>query len=588
MASKAEAATKKKTTTTKFNADGLRRSWIARALLVAFVMTAPLLVLVFAGSVGSPAVWVKTAVAGFGQGSGDDGCFQRRPARSHDRLLGGLLADGFDEGSCHSRYESATYRRNAGRRPSPYLVAKLRRQEALQRRCGPGTAAYSDALEQLRSGEKKPQGGGGGSPECKYLVSISYSGLGNRILAAASAFLYAMLTGRVLLVDPSNGMADLFCEPFPGTTWLLPPASFPLSGYTDFNVSTAESWGNMVKNNKVVFVRDDTTGGGGGDDVSAAAAAETPAFAYVHLDHDYTGDDKSFFCDEEQRLLGRVPWLVMRTDSYVVPGLFLPAVAFAEELGRLFPERDAVFHHLGRYLFHPANRVWGLVTRYFDAYLAPAERRVGVQVRVFGGQPDSPELLRRITSCTQNQSGLLPAVLPDDDSPAAPGRRRKKKKKQSIAVLVTSLKPWYYEQMKSMYWEHAAGEEAAAAAVSVHQPSHEEFQKFGAASHEAKAWAEMYLLSLTDALVTTGWSTFGYVAQGLAGITPWVMPKPEEAAAAADESQPLCRLDVSMEPCFHAPPYYDCRSKRWSDTGKTVPQVQRCVDVGWGWKLVRP
>lgn len=37
--------------------------------------------------------------------------------------------------------------------------------------------------------------------------------------------------------------------------------------------------------------------------------------------------------------------------------------------------------------------------------------------------------------------------------------------------------------------------------------------------HDRKALAEMYLLSMTDILVTTSvWSTFAYVAQGLGGL----------------------------------------------------------------------
>ncbi|RLN11194.1 hypothetical protein C2845_PM09G06590 [Panicum miliaceum] len=118
-------------------------------------------------------------VTGLRKGSSsNDLSLHHRTARHGDRLLGGLL--------------------NPGRRPSPYLVAKLRRQEALQRRCGPGTAAYGNAVEQLKSGE------GVASPECRYVVSLPYQGLGNRILAAVSAFLYALLTGRVLLIDPAT------------------------------------------------------------------------------------------------------------------------------------------------------------------------------------------------------------------------------------------------------------------------------------------------------------------------------------------------------------------------------------------------
>jgi xyloglucan fucosyltransferase len=480
-----------------------------------------------------------------------DGSVPHWSERSFDKLLGGIIADGFDDGSCHSRYQSATYRRDPGRKPSPYLVSKLRRQEALQRRCGPGTVAYSTALEQLRSGRSVDVG----SHECKYLVSISYSGLGNRIIATAAAFLYALLTDRVFLVDPSYEMDDLFCEPFPGTTWLLPPG-FPLTSYTNFSLDTAERYGTMLKNG---VVRTDVP------------AAQLPVFAYIHLNHDATQDDKYFYCDDEQRPLRNIPWLVMRTDNYIVPGLLLDA-GFRDEFARLFPEPDTVFHHLGRYLFHPSNHVWGLVTRYYDAYLATAQQLVGIQVRVFGEQPNSPALLEQITKCTQKH-GLLPDLLTGAEVMPAPSRK-------SRAVLVTSLKSWYSENLKSMFWEHAT---ATGEAVSVHQPSHEEFQQFGAKSHDTKAWAEIYLLSLTDTLVTTAWSTFGYVAQGLGGQRPWVMYRPENDTVVPD---PPCVQDVSMDPCFHAPPFYDCRLKHGADTGKIVPFIKHCIDMGWGLKLV--
>jgi len=322
----------------------------------------------------------------------------------------------------------------------------------------------------------------------------------------------------------------------------------------------------MVRNK--VVVRSD-------GDAPTAAAQPLPAFAYVHLNYDATVEDNSFFCGGDQRLLRRIQWLVMRTDSYIVPGLFL-VPEFREELAALFPERDAVFHHLGRYLFHPNNHVWGLVTRYYDAYLAAARRRVGIQVRVFGGMPDSPELLEQITACTRRE-GLLPPVLAAGE-PISPASRAR----SSTAVLVTSLKSWYYEELKSMYWEHATA--AGGEVVSVHQPSHEEYQRSGARSHDRRAWAEIYLLSLTDVLVTSGRSTFGYVAQGLAGVRPWVLYKPANSSAVPD---PPCGRDVSMEPCFHKPPGHDCRVKpQWADPSKDVPYIQHCDDASWGLKLV--
>uniref|UniRef100_A0A0D9WN67 Fucosyltransferase n=1 Tax=Leersia perrieri TaxID=77586 RepID=A0A0D9WN67_9ORYZ len=534
-----------------------RKEWScgSKVALVTFIMIVPPMVVLYGDRLGAPAVLISSA----NFIHGDDSMLHWLAAASRDRLLGGLLADGFDEGSCRSRYQSAMYRRNAGKEPSAPLVSKLRRYEDLQRRCGPGTVAYSKSVEYLRS-RGKSGGGGIGSPECRYLASISYRGLGNRMLATASAFLYAMLTDRVLLVDPSNEMDELFCEPFPDTTWLL-PRTFPLTNYTTFNVDTAESYGNMLKNNTITPDR----------------AGDVPAFAYVHLDHDYTMQDKFFFCDDDQRVLQNIPWLVMRTDSYIVPGLFLLTI-FQEELDMLFPDRVTVFHHLGRYLFHPNNQIWGLVTRYYDAYLATTQQRVGIQVRVFGAQPNLPSLLEQVTKCTKNEN-LLPEVITGGEPVLAPTSRPRIK---SIAVLMASLKSWYYEQIKSMYWEHAT---VTGETVSVHQPSHEEYQRFGSRSHDAKACAEIYLLSLSDALVTSGGSTFGYVAQGLGGVTPWVMYI--RANDTAVPNPPCCR-DMSMEPCFVKPPAFnDCRGKRTINPGKVVPHVQSCHDVPWGVKLVQ-
>nr|CAB3467444.1 unnamed protein product [Digitaria exilis] len=290
--------------------------------------------------------------------------------------------------------------------------------------------------------------------------------------------------------------------------------------------------------------------------VIGAATQQMPAFAYVYLHSEASAHDKSFFWDEDHGLLRRIQWLVMRTDNYIVPGLFL-AEAFRVELDKMFPEPDAIFHHLGRYLFHPNNHVWGLVTRYYDAYLADAAELVGIQVRVFGAQPNSPELLEQITKCTQNHGRLLPALLAAGTEPGTPESRRGKTKK---AVLVTSLKSWYYEKLKGMYWENAT---STGETVGVHQPSHEEYQRFGVVSHDAKAWAEMYLLSLSDALVTTSQSTFGYVAQGLGGLRPWVMYRPAYDVATVPD--PLCGRAVSMEPCFFAAPNYNVWEKQWFD-----------------------
>ncbi|XP_037453177.1 galactoside 2-alpha-L-fucosyltransferase-like [Triticum dicoccoides] len=459
-----------------------------------------------------------------------------------DKLLG-LLAPGFDEQSCLSRYQSVLYRRISPHFPSTYLLERLREQEALQKKCGPRTELYMKAVEQLKSGQDIKV------MDCNYLVWTAYSGLGNRILTIASAFLYAILTNRVLLVDGDKGTADLFCEPFPETSWLL-PSDFPIKQFKNFSVVSPESYGNKLKS-KVV--------------------QRSPAFVYLHLAHDYSDFDKLFFCEDNQHYLQTIPWLILKSDNYFVPSLFL-IPAYQEELMRLFPQRDVVFHHLGRYLFHPSNSVWGMITRYYDSYLARADEKLGIQIRVFDTETGPfKHVMDQVLACTFKEH-LLPEV--DTQEQIVSPRKAKLK-----AVLVTSLNSGYYEEFRNMYWEHPT---ANGETISFHQPSHEEHQDSDKKMHNRKAWAEIYLLSLSDVMVTSAWSTFGYVAQGLSGLKPWLLFKPENRTA----PDPPCRQVLSMEPCFHAPPFYDCKAKRGTDTGKLVPHVTHCEDMSWGLKLV--
>ncbi|GAY33512.1 hypothetical protein CUMW_275320 [Citrus unshiu] len=195
-------------------------------------------------------------------------------------LLGGLLSAEFDKKSCLSRYQSAFYRKELSRKPSSYLISRLRSYEALHQRCGPYTKSYNKTLQKLKSGNQ-PE-----SSDCNYLVWISFSGLGNRILTLASAFLYALLTNRVLLVDPGVDMVDLFCEPFPEVSWFL-PSDFPLKNQFDsFDQISPHCYGRLLKNNNTMN-----------------SNGSSRSFVYLHLVHDYDDHDKLFFCDEDQSFL---------------------------------------------------------------------------------------------------------------------------------------------------------------------------------------------------------------------------------------------------------------------------------------------
>ncbi|XP_010527933.1 PREDICTED: fucosyltransferase 2 [Tarenaya hassleriana] len=482
---------------------------------------------------------------------GSEDLSKREEMSDEKKLLGGLLVSGFHEDSCLSRYQSFMYRKASIHKPSSYLLSKLRSYEELHRRCGPGSRPYAKAAAGLK------HAGGSEAEGCKYVVLMSFSGLGNRIISIASAFLYAILTDRILLVEGGEQVSDLFCEPFPETSWLL-PLDFPLlAQFSKFGQDSPDCYGNMLKRKLV-----------------NTSSVSPPSHLYLHLSHDYSDHDKMFFCQEDQSFLENVPWLIMRTNNYFVPSLFL-IPSLENELEKLFPEKGTIFHLMGRYLFHPTNHVWGLVTRYYQAYLAKADERIGLQIRVFDEKSGvSPHVTRQIISCIQSEE-LLPKLTKREPFTTKPSENSKHK-----AVLVTSLTTGYSEILKSMYWENPT---VTGDVIGVHQPSHEGHQQTEKLMHNRKAWAEMYLLSLTDKLVISAWSTFGYVAQGLGGLKAWILFKPENQTTMPD---PPCAIAMSPDPCFHAPPYYECKAKKGIDTGNVVPHVRHCEDITWGLKLV--
>jgi xyloglucan fucosyltransferase len=70
------------------------------------------------------------------------------------------------------------------------------------------------------------------------------------MLSLLSTFLYALLTDRVLLVRNTDDFTDLFCEPFPDTTWSLPP-DFPVANMSQLGVQSDDSYGNLLRHGRI-------------------------------------------------------------------------------------------------------------------------------------------------------------------------------------------------------------------------------------------------------------------------------------------------------------------------------------------------
>ncbi|CAD6226984.1 unnamed protein product [Miscanthus lutarioriparius] len=360
--------------------------------------------------------------------------------------------------------------------------------------------------------------------ECTYVVWLPFDGLGNRILSMLSGFLYALLTDRVLLAAWPPDSADLFCEPFPGPTWRLPVEDFPVANLFGVGQNMEQSYTRLV-GGKVVGT------------ATNATAAMTPSYVYLSLG--YRLRDRIFFCGEHQRVLRKVNWLLLYSDLYFVPSLYEVA-EFQDELGRLFPEKESVHHLLSRYLLHPANPVWSLVIRYYRSYLAPATRRIGVQIRMYGHSSiPADDMYNQILNCSR-QEHILPETTNDDDK------------------AVTPTASDYYKSLRSKYSTPHVAKGGGATRVSVFQRTHEERQATENLAHNQKALVEIYLLSFSEEVVTSGLSTFGYVSSGLAGIRPAIL------LTAFNHKVPdtPCRRAVSMEPCNLTPPRgLKCRDK---------------------------
>nr|XP_043607810.1 galactoside 2-alpha-L-fucosyltransferase-like [Erigeron canadensis] len=465
--------------------------------------------------------------------------------------------------SCLSRYESGRYRRESPHKPSSYLISRLGEYEALHTRCGPNTEAYKQKIRELKSGRLN-NNHDDESSDCKYLVRIPADGLGNRMLSLASAFLYALLTNRVLLVyDNKIDMSDLFCEPFPETTWSL-PKEFPLWNRLDsLNQHSPESYGNIA---------------------NLSESYSSLSFIYLFISGGYNDNDKRFYCDQDHKYLGNISWVIMKSNFYFIPSLFL-IPSFEQELAKLFPIKDTVFHFLGRYLFLPSNPVWDHITKYYQTYLEKSDEIIGIQIRVFdrgwvkmmfNAVWEYQTIPETVLSCSF-ENNVLPEINTNKSLVIPQGDHHK-----SIAVLVTSLTSDFFEKIEKVYSEHSTVDGTL---IKVFHPSSEEKQRTEKKWHNMKAWADMYLLSLSDKLITSPGSTFGYVAQGLAGLTPWILHMPVNETV----KKPPCSRALSMEPCFHVPPSYsNCDRRPTIDPDSVVSLVRRCEDITFGVKLVDP
>ncbi|ERN15847.1 galactoside 2-alpha-L-fucosyltransferase [Amborella trichopoda] len=388
----------------------------------------------------------------------------------------------------------------------------------------------------------------GGRPLCQYVIwGASGDGLGNRLMSLMSAFLYSILSARVLLIDYPE-WRELFCEPFLGSTISIPQGAAFDRGIGAWNVefldakcgSPLSSVNNGGCNNTIVK---------------------------LSLDHDTPLREYDFvMCPLGYSRLRNVPFVTIREcNQYLVPGFYANPV-LTPLMDLLFPERN-VFHVLSRYLLSPSDPMWHSIRDDTDVQ---ASRRIGIQIREFQFEKYTSEYDDNIVRCLWERGGILPRRF-----------RKGVCEGEYLAIHVATLEKGHVlkvnETMKII--EEETGVEARVSRQAVDgREAHD-------AAHQEEALIDIWVLSMSHVLITSIYSTFGYVASALSGVAANFIDKREGES---------CKVSNGVEPCFHAAPKLlvcsDDELMRYTafDLAVNSSWVRPCADrIVLGWTLAK-
>ncbi|XP_054782189.1 fucosyltransferase 2-like [Prosopis cineraria] len=220
---------------------------------------------------------------------------------------------------------------------------------------------------------------------CKYLVWRAANGLGNRMISVAASFLYAVLTEESSLLNSTEKW--LVCS----VIRILIHLSYCQRNFSQvIRRRDLQKYESMLKNDK-------------------GMPSSPPLIIELDLELGGNGHGTFFHCNHGQDLLSKVPVVVLRSDQYFVPSLYM-VPSFGKELSKMFPEKDSVSLYLGHYLFHPSNQACRMITKFYKSHLAKADQKIGLQTRVFDVNTTPYEtVLGEILACTLSNN-LLPEL----------------------------------------------------------------------------------------------------------------------------------------------------------------------------------
>lgn len=216
----------------------------------------------------------------------------------------------------------------------------------------------------------------------RYLIlsTPQHVGLGNRLLPLMSAYLLAMLTDRILLVDfMEYSVRDILCEPFNNSSWTLPETT---------------KW--AIINSRL------PTGPVNIQNVNPGELVKLAVAKFSEREDDKVYLQTLACAGDLGERLRNVQILHVSSNHYFLPMLFANP-AYAEKLKSFFPDGNAA-SVLARYLFHPRDHIWEDILSTMTK--SHEELRVGLQIRSLQGN-FSLSLVREAAECLD---GLGPSI----------------------------------------------------------------------------------------------------------------------------------------------------------------------------------
>ncbi|KAL3682487.1 hypothetical protein R1sor_000509 [Riccia sorocarpa] len=403
-------------------------------------------------------------------------------------------------------------------------------------------------------------------PGCKFITGESLFGLGNKISFAASLVLYAVLTQRIVLFPKwTSSMPLTMCEPFEGSSWVLP---LELESLVKRRISPETSVYELKTTNVtrkfLNWVDREEKHSPDGSDRKLDGK-----IYYGEMDNGWLPVER-FWCDTEQEFASHVTWMSMAGCFYFLPKLFAVS-SFRPTLEELFPDKMASTHVL-RTVFLPGNAAWDRIKRVDDMFFEKADRRVGIQARYLNGEMEhlqlSKQVNKHITQCLL-ENFILPNVSEVfsnklvEKAPNPP---------PIIKVVIASLFMDLHDHLSVMYLRNQT---VTGESVGLLQLTHDFEQKWGM-EPDTQALVEIILLSLSDTILVTPRSTFGGVAQAYGGLRPYIIQHSGEEVGSCvrSDSADMCFQEVATN--FTCPYDESLHGKQVSDV---VPYIQKCMTV---------